>query len=75
MLLHGSSDWRVSPEDALDMAAQLYKNKHPFRMHFYEGGDHGLSEYRSEVWHNIQEFFDHYVKDLNPLPNMEPHGR
>jgi dipeptidyl aminopeptidase/acylaminoacyl peptidase len=75
MLLHGSSDWRVSPKDALDMADSLYKYKHPFRFHFYEGADHGLSEYRSEVWQDVQEFFDHYVKDLGPLPNMEPHGR
>ncbi|MDU8887224.1 prolyl oligopeptidase family serine peptidase [Yeosuana sp. MJ-SS3] len=75
MLLHGSSDWRVSPEDALDMADSLYKYKHPFRFHFYEGADHGLSEYRSEVWQDVQEFFDYYVRDLEPLPNMEPHGR
>jgi len=75
MLLHGSSDWRVSPEDALDMASQLYKNKHPFRFHFYEGGDHGLTEYRPQLYHAIREFFDYYVRDLNPLPNMEPHGR
>lgn len=75
MLLHGSSDWRVSPEDALDMASQLYKNKHPFRFHFYEGGDHGLTEYRSQLYHAIREFLDYYVRDLNPLPNMEPHGK
>lgn len=75
MLLHGSSDWRVSPEDALDMADSLYKYKHPFRLHFYEGGDHGLSEYRDETWNDIKEFMDNYVKDLKPLPNMEPHGR
>lgn len=75
MLLHGSADWRVSPEDALDMAAQLYKNKHPFRFHFYEGGDHGLTEYRDNTWHEIRAFFDHYVRDLNPLPNMVPHGK
>ena len=75
MLLHGSSDWRVSPEDALDMARELYKNKHPFRFHFYEGGDHGLTEYRPQVWHAVQEFFDFYVKDGNPVPNMKKHGK
>jgi dipeptidyl aminopeptidase/acylaminoacyl peptidase len=75
MLLHGSSDWRVSPEDALDMASELYKKNHPFRFHFYEGGDHGLTEYRPQTSHAIQEFFDFYVKDSNPLPNMKKHGQ
>ena len=75
MLLHGSSDWRVSPEDALDMADSLYKYKHPYRFHFYEGGDHGLTEYRPQLYHAVKEFFDYYVRDLKPLPNMEPHGR
>jgi dipeptidyl aminopeptidase/acylaminoacyl peptidase len=75
MLLHGSSDWRVSPEDTLDMASELFKINHPFRFHFYEGGDHGLSEYRPQRSHAVREFFDFYVKDSNPLPNMEKHGR
>lgn len=75
MLLHGSSDWRVSPQDALDMASELFKINHPFRFHFYEGGDHGLSEYREQTSHAVREFFDFYVKDRNPLPNMEKHGR
>jgi dipeptidyl aminopeptidase/acylaminoacyl peptidase len=74
MLLHGSADWRVSPLDALEMANLLYKKKHPFRLHFYEGGDHGLTEYRTETSKVIKEFLDHYVRDVKPLPNMEPHG-
>ena len=75
LLLHGSGDWRVSPKDALDMADSLYAKKHPFRLHFYEGGDHGLSEYDQEVNENAKNFLDYYVKDLNTHPNMEPHGR
>ncbi len=74
MLLHGSSDWRVSPEDAMDMVAELYRLKHPVRFHFYEGGDHGLSKYRELTSADIKAFLDHYVRDLNPLPDMEPHG-
>ncbi|WP_190809107.1 S9 family peptidase [Flagellimonas sp. S3867] len=75
LLLHGSGDWRVSPKDALDMADSLYAKKHPFRLHFYEGGDHGLSEYRSLTDNNIKEFLDHYVKNLKTHPHMKPHGR
>jgi dipeptidyl aminopeptidase/acylaminoacyl peptidase len=74
-ILHGSSDWRVSPEDALDMANKLYELKHPFRLIFFEGGDHGLTEYRKEVDDAVKGFLDHYVKNLNKWPSMEPHGR
>ena len=75
LLLHGSGDWRVSPKDALDMADSLYAKKHPFRLHFYEGGDHGINEYRQTVRKNVRDFLDYYVKDLKTHPNMEPHGR
>jgi dipeptidyl aminopeptidase/acylaminoacyl peptidase len=46
LLLHGTADWRVSPRDAMDMADRLYELKRPFRMVLFEGGDHGLSEFR-----------------------------
>ncbi len=75
LLLHGSSDWRVSPEDALDMADKLYELKHPFRLLFLEGGDHGLTEYRREVDYAVKDFLDYYVKNLNSWPSMKPHGR
>ncbi len=75
LLLHGSSDWRVSPKDALDMADSLYTYKHPFRLHFYEGGDHGLREYRKETNNAVKAFLDYYVRDEKKHPDMEPHGR
>ena len=75
MLLHGSADWRVSPLDALQMADSLYAKKHPFRLHFYEGADHGLSEFSSEVDEQIKLFLDKYVKNKESWPSLEPHGR
>ena len=75
LLLHGSADWRVSPKQTLDMADALYEARHPFRLVFFEGGDHGLSEYRAEVLEQALEFFDHYVRDEQPWPSLEPHGR
>jgi dipeptidyl aminopeptidase/acylaminoacyl peptidase len=66
LLMHGSSDWRVSPEMALDMADALYASKHPFRFVFFEGGDHGLSEHRKEEERITRDFFDHYVRDTQP---------
>jgi dipeptidyl aminopeptidase/acylaminoacyl peptidase len=74
LLLHGSADWRVHPTEALEMVSALYKSKHPFRFVFFEGGDHGLSEYQEEVNRQIKDWLDHYVRDREPWPSLEPHG-
>lgn len=75
LLLHGSADWRVPAEEALEMVNKLYEAKHPFRFVFFEGGDHGLTEYRSEVNRLVKDWLGNYVRDRKPLPNLEPHGR
>jgi dipeptidyl aminopeptidase/acylaminoacyl peptidase len=75
LLLHGSSDWRVHPSQALDMARALYEARHPFRLVFFEGDDHGLSGNRGEVDRLVVDWFNRYVRDKTPIPNLEPHGR
>lgn len=75
LLLHGSADWRVHPTQALAMASALYASQHPFRLVFFEGGDHGLSEYREEVDALVRAWLDRYVRDRQPWPSLEPHGR
>ncbi len=75
LLLHGSADWRVPPEEALEMSNRLYEAKHPFRLVFFEGGDHGLREHRAEVDRLIKDWLGGYLRDHKPLPNMAPHGR
>jgi dipeptidyl aminopeptidase/acylaminoacyl peptidase len=75
ILLHGSADWRVHPTQALAMASALYASRHPFRFVFFEGGDHGLSEYRAEVDALVKAWLDRYVRDRQPWPSLEPHGR
>ncbi|MBL7984044.1 MAG: prolyl oligopeptidase family serine peptidase [Flavobacteriales bacterium] len=75
LLLHGTADWRVSPRDAMDMADRLYELKRPFRMVLFEGGDHGLSEFRTETDDAMREFLDQYVRDGSTWPSLEPHGR
>ena len=74
LLLHGSADWRVHPTDSLRMATALFDQKHPFRLVFFEGGDHGLTEHREEVERLVKDWFDRYVRDRKAWPNMEPHG-
>ena len=75
LLLHGSADWRVSPKQSLDMARALLEAKRPFRLMIFEGGDHGLTEYREEVRGHVTRWFDHYVRDEGTWPSLEPHGR
>ena len=75
LLMHGTADWRVVPQQAFDMAQALYAARHPFRLVMLEGGDHGLTEHRAEVDRLVRDWFDRYLRDGAPLPNLEPHGR
>ena len=75
LLLHGEADWRVDPTEALAMVSALYKSKQPFRFVFFEGGDHGLTEHQGEVNRLTKDWLDHYVRDQEHWPSLEPHGK
>ncbi|PHS68083.1 MAG: peptidase [Flavobacterium sp.] len=75
LLLHGTSDWRVIPEQSIKMVLELQKYKVPYRLIMFEGGDHGLSEFKQEVNDQVKAWFDKFLKNNQPLPNLEPHGR
>ena len=74
LLLAGSADWRVSPEEQLAMVNKLYEIKHPLRFEFFEGGQHSLIEHIDEVNHVARNFLDAYVRDKKPFPSLKPHG-
>ncbi len=75
LLLHGTADWRVVPEESLHMALALQQAKVPYRLVMFEGGDHGLNEFDDEVDELTRTWFDKFLKQKAPLPNLEPHGR
>lgn len=75
LLLHGTADWRVVPEESLTMALSLQKAGVPYRLMMFEGGDHGLNEFDAEVDEVTKEWFDKYLYKDAPLPDLEPHGR
>lgn len=75
LLLHGSSDWRVKPEQSLNLALEFEKYKVPYRLIMFEGGDHGISEHKTEVNEEVINWFNRYLKNNEPLPNTEYHGR
>ena len=75
LLLHGTADWRVVPESSLNMALALQKAGVPYRLVMFEGGDHGLNEFDQEVDDMVKIWFDKYLKEQIPLPDLEPHGK
>lgn len=74
LILHGNSDWRVKSSNALKLALELDKHRIPYRLKIYEGGDHGIQEFRDEVDYEVMNWFKRFLKDEEPLPNMELHG-
>lgn len=75
LMLHGTADWRVAPQMALDMAAAFQKEKIPYRLIMFEGGDHGILEHIPEVDRQARLWLNRYVRDLEKLPELQPHGR
>ena len=75
LIMHGSADWRVLPEESMELVEKLYKVKHPTRFILFEGADHGIREFRTDMFYEMKRHFDYYVRDLNSPPDMEPHGR
>ena len=75
LLMHGSSDWRVKPEQSLRLALEFDKYRIPYRLIIFEGGDHGISEHKQEVNRQVIDWFDRYLKYNESSPNMKYHGR
>lgn len=75
LMLHGNADWRVKPEQSLSLALKFEEHRIPYRLIMFEGGDHGISEHREEVKEQVSRWFDKYLKQNEPMPNMQYHGR
>lgn len=74
LIMHGNADWRVKSEQSLRLALELDKYRVPYRLMIFEGGDHGLSEFREEFYDAIIAWFKKYLTEPGLLPNMEYHG-
>ncbi len=75
LLMHGTADWRVNPLDSIRMAEELYKNKVPYRLVIFEGGDHYLSEQKQQSSEMSIDWMNRFVKNCESLPNLEFHGK
>jgi dipeptidyl aminopeptidase/acylaminoacyl peptidase len=58
ILFHGTDDWRVDVQDALDVATGLKKAKTPFEMHLYEGDTHAMDLNQADMIRRAIDFFD-----------------
>ncbi len=75
LLMHGTADWRVPPEESLHMAAEFQKRKIPYRLVMIEGEDHGLTTRKEESNQFARNWFHRFLVEGEPLPNLEPHGK
>ncbi len=75
LMLHGTADWRVVPEMALDLSKAFLKEKVPHRLVLFEGGGHGLREFDEEVDTMVKDWLGKYVKAGAMLPDLNYHGR
>ena len=57
------------------MAMAMQKAKVPYSLIMLEGGDHGLNEFDEEVDNFTKGWFNKYLVNNAPLPNLEPHGK
>ena len=74
LILHGTSDWRVTPFHAFDMSAGLQNAQVPYRLIMFEGGDHSISEFATEREAQRKAWLNKYVKNGRPAPDLTPHG-
>jgi dipeptidyl aminopeptidase/acylaminoacyl peptidase len=60
IIFHGTDDWRVPVEDALDVAHRLRKGGTPFEMHLYEGDTHTIDLNQEDMIKRTVEFFERW---------------
>ena len=73
-MIQGTSDWRVTTPQVMDLAAKFYSLQQPFRLSVFEGADHGVTEFMEEVSRQTKAFFDDYLRDKKRWPSLEQHG-
>jgi dipeptidyl aminopeptidase/acylaminoacyl peptidase len=75
LIMCGTADWRVSPQESMHLVEKLYEQKVPVRFISFEGADNGLSEHKDEASEQTLKWFNRFVKEKHPLPNLRLHGK
>lgn len=70
LILHGNNDKNVRVDNALNLATKLQAANHPYKLIIYDGGDHGLTQYRHEVQQEVVNWFrKHLQQSISQPPN------
>ncbi|MCK5028384.1 MAG: prolyl oligopeptidase family serine peptidase [Bacteroidales bacterium] len=75
LMMHGTSDWRVKPSCALAMALEFDKYRIPYKLIMYDGADHAILEHKQDVFDQLINWFDRFLKNNEPVPDMKYHGK
>ena len=60
ILFHGTDDWRVPVDDALDVAKRLAEARTPFEAHLYGGDTHAIDLNQEDMIARTVPFFDRF---------------
>ena len=75
LIMHGSADERVSASQSIQLVEMLFKYKHHVRFVLFEGADHLITQFETEMLQECKRYFDYYVRDEKPLPDLQPQGK
>jgi len=70
-IIQGTADGTVEAPQVFDLAKKFYELKQPFRLTIFEGGGHGIREFKTEKERQIKTFFDRYLRDGEKWPSLE----
>jgi dipeptidyl aminopeptidase/acylaminoacyl peptidase len=62
IIFQGADDWRVDPQDALDVARGLTAAHTPYELHMYEGDTHAMTLNQRDMIARTLAFFERYKK-------------
>lgn len=60
LLMHGSADWRVSPEDSKALARKLTALGRPHELVVYSDDDHPLTKNAADAFQRMLDWFAKY---------------
>ncbi len=66
LILHGGADWRVSPQQSLDLASGLETAGRTYRIVVVPGADHSLSDASEERDAERRAWLDRWVRGMEP---------
>ena len=71
LILHGTKDWRVNHEQAIELVTKLDSLEYPYQFISFEDDDHDLSNHRKEYIQIITDWFNKYLRDLKPYDEKD----